>query len=324
MNPANSQLKVDPISVGRIYETNRAEWNLEFLAGKAGSDREVSTFELSRPGLALAGYFDVFAQERLQLFGLTEISFLADLPPKQRRESIRRTFEFPIPGVIITRGLEVFPEMIELAEKLGVPLLRTDHITSSFQAEIGQYLELCLAPRWNLHGVMVDVYGLGVLLQGESGVGKSECALELVQRGHLLVADDVVVLRRLGSRRLIAEPTPSLGYHMEIRGVGIINLELLFGVKSVRESSEVSLIVELERWREGKEYDRLGLDMSYRTLFGCPLPLVVLPVEPGRNMANIVEVAALMQRLRKQGKDVVGDFDRRMKEMIESRYRGEK
>jgi HPr kinase/phosphorylase len=232
---------------------------------------------------------------------------------------LRRTLEFPIPCVIITTSLEAVPEMVQVMREMKLPLLRTSHITSPFQAELSQFLERRLAPRWLVHGVMVEVFGLGVLIQGRSGVGKSECGLDLVDRGHLMVADDVVLVRRMSPGRLFAGAAPTLGYHMEIRGIGIIDVQRLFGARSVREESELSLVVELERWDPNKEYERLGLAEDFISLFECRIARVVLPVEPGRNIAQLIEIAALTQRLRGQGIDVPGEFDRRIRRMTERR-----
>ncbi len=317
--PSRPAEKINPITVREMIEVKGREWDLELLAGEEGLDRKISTFELSRPGLALAGYYDVFFVERVQLIGLTETSYLKTLSTEERTRRLRRTMEFPIPCFIITRSMEVIPEMVQVMRELKIPLLRTSHITSPFQAELGQFLERRLAPRWHIHGVMVEVFGLGVLIQGKSGVGKSECALELIQRGHLLVADDIVLMRRVSRGRLFAAPSPNLGYHMEIRGIGIIDVESLFGVRSVREESELALIVELEKWDSEKEYERLGLVERFKTLFDCHVPQVVLPVEPGRNLAQLIEVAVLMQRLKSQGVNVAKNLDRKIRSLIEKK-----
>ncbi len=313
--------RVKPITVKEMFETKSKEWDLELVTGEEGLDREISTFEISRPGLAFAGYNDVFAVERVQLIGLTEISYLASLSSEERVRRLRRTLEFPIPCFVVTRSLEILPEMMQVMRERKVPLFRTSHITSPFQAELGRFLERRLAARWVVHGVMVEVFGMGVMIQGKSGVGKSECALEMIQRGHLLVADDIVMVRRVSRGRLYAEPSPNLGYHMEIRGIGIIDVELLFGVRSVREESELSLIVELEKWDAGKDYERLGLTDSYKDLFDCRIPQVVLPVEPGRNISQLVEVAALMQRLKSQGINIARNLDRRIQGLIQRKDR---
>ncbi len=305
--------KSHSITVREMFDANKDQWDMEILSGEEGMDRVITTFEQSRPGLALAGYHEVFSQERVQIIGLTETSYLKSLDSVERLKRLRRTLEFPIPCFVITRSLEALPEMVQALKEKKVPLLRTSHITTPFEAELGRFLERKLAPRWPLHGVMMEVFGMGVLIQGKSGVGKSECALEMIHRGHLLVADDVVMMRRVSRGRLFGEPSPQLRYHMELRGIGIIDVELLFGVKSVREESALSLIVELEKWEAGKEYDRLGIQEKHRDLFNCKIPYVTIPVEPGRNIAMLIEVASLMRRLRSQGINTAQNLDRHIR-----------
>ena len=317
----STQSRFRSISVRELLESKGKEWDLKLITGEEGLDREIRTFELNRPGLALAGYYDVFSVERVQLIGKTETSFLKSLSARERTRRLRRTLEFPIPCFIVTRSLPILPEMVKAMKDLKVPLLRTSHITSPFQAELGQFLERRLAPQWIVPGVMVEVFGVGALIQGKSGIGKSECGLELVERGHLLIADDIVMMRRFGRGRLFAAPSPSLGYHMEIRGIGIIDVERLFGARSVREEGELSLIVQLEKWDSKKEYERLGLTENFVTLFDCQVPQVVIPVEPGRNISQLIEIAALTQRLKSQGINLAQDFDRRILEMIQSKAR---
>ncbi len=316
-DPSSPQSQNRKITVREMLEERGEAWALELLACEEGLDDTIDSFELNRPGLALAGYFEVYSSERVQILGLTEVSYLRSLPSAERVRCLRRMFRFHIPCVILTRSLPVIPELHEVISEFKIPLLRTTHLTTPFQAELGQYLELRLAPRWSIHGVMVEVFGLGVLIQGKSGVGKSEVGLELVERGHLLVADDVVLLRRLSAGRLIAESVPNLRHHMEIRGLGIIDVERLFGVRSVREESELSLIVQMEKWDPQKEYERLGLGDNLVELFGCSVPQVTLPVVPGRNIAQLTEIAALMRRLKNQGVDVARDFDRLIVESLQ-------
>lgn len=305
------------ITVREMLKERGQAWSLKLLACEEGLDDTIDSFELNRPGLALAGYFEVYSSERVQILGLTEVSYLRSLPSAERVRCLRRMFRYHIPCVILTRSLEVIPELLEVISEFKIPLLRTTHPTTPFQAELGQYLELRLAPRWSVHGVMVEVFGLGVLIQGKSGVGKSEVGLELVERGHLLVADDIVLVRRLSAGRLIAESVPNLRHHMEIRGLGIIDVERLFGVRSVREESELSLIIQMEKWDPKKEYERLGLGDNLVELFGCNVPQVTLPVVPGRNIAQLTEIAALMRRLKNQGVDVARDFDRIIVESLQ-------
>jgi HPr kinase/phosphorylase len=290
-----------PISVRRIFEKRGAELKLELLTSDAGLDNTFSTSELNRPGMALTGYYDVFSADRIQVLGLTEISYLRGLKSKDRLRRLQRIFEFYIPCVVITTSLEAPAELLEVASENRVPVLRTPLLTSSFSGHLSHFLERELAPSWAVHGVMLDVFGMGVLIQGRSGVGKSECALELVERGHRLIADDIVILRRVGNEQLIGACSERLRYHMEIRGIGIIDIESLYGVRSIRDEEVVSLRIRLERWDPKKDYERLGIRQNYAKLFDCEIPEYVLPVEPGRNISILVEVAALMQRLRRAG-----------------------
>ncbi len=290
-----------PISVRRILEKKGSEWKLEMLTSEAGLDNTFSTSELNRPGLALTGFYEVFSADRIQILGLTEISYLRSLQEVERRRRLERIFEFYIPCVIITTSLEAPPDMIEIAEANRVPVLRTPLLTSNFSGHLSHFLDRELAPSWAIHGVMMDIFGMGVLIQGRSGVGKSECALELIERGHRLVADDIVVLRRVGNEQLVGTCSERLRYHMELRGIGIIDIESLYGVRSIRNEEVVSLLIRLERWDPKKDYERLGIKQQFTNLFDCRVPEYILPVEPGRNISILVEVAALMQRLRNQG-----------------------
>lgn len=290
-----------PISVRKILEKRGQEWKLELLTGDGGLDNAFSTSELNRPGLALTGYYEVFSADRVQILGLTEISYLRALRPQDRLRRLKRIFEFYIPCVIITTSLEAPSELLELALENRVPILRTPLLTSNFSGHLSHFLERELAPSWAVHGVMLDVFGMGVLIQGRSGVGKSECALDLIERGHRLVADDIVILRRVGNEQLIASCSDRLRYHMELRGIGIIDVESLYGVRSIRDEEVVSLLIRLERWDARKNYERLGMRQNYTRLFDCQIPEYVIPIEPGRNVSILVEVAALMQRLHRAG-----------------------
>ena len=290
-----------PISIRRILEKRGGEWKLELLSSDAGLDNTFSTSELNRPGLALTGYYEVFSADRVQILGLTEISYLHSLKPKERRKRLERIFEFYIPCVILTTSLEAPEALVEIAEENRVPILRTPLLTSNFSGHLSHFLDRELAPSWAIHGVMMDIFGMGVLIQGRSGVGKSECALELIERGHRLIADDIVILRRVGNEQLVGSCSERLRYHMEIRGIGIIDIESLYGVRSIRDEEVASLLIRLERWDPKKDYERLGIKQRFIKMFDCRIPEYVLPVEPGRNISILVEVAALMQRLRSQG-----------------------
>ena len=290
-----------PISIRHILEKRGVAWKLEILTGESGLDNTFSTSELNRPGLALTGYYQVFSADRIQILGLTEMSYLRALDPGERRSRLDQIFEFYVPCVIITTSLEAPDALLEIAEENRVPILRTPLLTSNFSGHLSHFLERELAPTWAVHGVMLDIFGMGVLIQGRSGVGKSECALELIERGHRLVADDVVMVRRVGDEQLVGSCSERLRYHMELRGIGIIDVEGLYGVRSIRDEEIVSLLVRMERWDPKKDYERLGIHQKFTTMFNCQVPEYVLPVEPGRNISILVEVAALMQRLRNQG-----------------------
>jgi HPr kinase/phosphorylase len=305
-----------PLTVAELIESKSAAWNLQLVAGANGLGSLIETSDTNRPGLALAGYYHVFSADRVQLVGLTETSYLKSLPPDERTKVIQRTLGFQIPCVIVTTGLDIFSDLIDECESRNIPLLRTPIQTSVFASDLGHWLEHRLAPIWMVHGVMMDVFGLGVLIQGRSGVGKSETGLELIERGHRLIADDVVMLRRVRKNILIAETPSDIGYHMEIRGIGIIDVELLFGVRAVRDATRLSLICRLEAWDPNKEYERLGLADHNTRMFECEVPEYVIPVEPGRMIAKLIEVAALNQRLQFQGINVAREFDERIKHAI--------
>jgi HPr kinase/phosphorylase len=316
MSPGISDLQ-QPLTVAELVGRKGHEWGLELIAGENGLTSVIETSDVNRPGLALAGFFHVFSAERIQLIGLTESSYLQSLSHDQRRLVIERTLSHKIPCIIVTTGLEIAPDLRSECESRGIPLMRTQLHTSPLSNELGHWLEHRLAPTWMVHGVMMDVFGMGVLIQGQSGVGKSETGLELIERGHRLIADDVVVLRRVSKNILIAETPPNIGYHMEIRGIGIIDVELLFGVRAVREATRLSLVVKLEPWDTKKEYERLGLSERTMKLFECLIPQYILPVEPGRMIAKLIEVAALNQRLEDQGVNVAKEFDERIKSVLQ-------
>jgi HPr kinase/phosphorylase len=308
-----------PLTVAELLEKKGHTWDLHVAAGHAGLEGTINTSELNRPALALAGYFEVFSAERVQLIGLTESSYLQSMAPENRAEIIQRMLAYSIPAVIVTTGLDICDELVQQCEERQIPLLRTSQITSPFLSDLTRYLQWRLASCWTMHGVMMDVFGMGVLIQGKSGVGKSECGLELVERGHRLIADDVVLIRRVAKNRLVGETPPNIGYHMEIRGIGIIDVELLYGVRAVREQASVSLMVTLEPWDPNKEYERLGLADRFTSIFDCRIPEYVLPVEPGRNIAKLVEVAALTQRLEDQGINVAREFNRHIMDTIQKK-----
>jgi HPr kinase/phosphorylase len=271
------------------------------LAGTSGLSRLVTSPHIQKTGLALAGFHDYLKPGRVLVFGESEIRFLESLGPGDLGEALRLAMAFEIPCVLITGGFDPPRELITECERLGVPLLRTDVATPSAISKISLILEDNLAERTVIHGVLLDILGLGVLITGESGIGKSECALDLIARGHRLVADDTVEVRRRSETILVGTCPELTRHHMELRGLGIINVKELFGIACTRASKRVEMAVRLERWDPGREYDRLGLDDTFLDILGLRIPLIQMPVAPGRTIAILVEVAARNQLLRARG-----------------------
>ena len=296
---------------------------LEVLGGGAGLDRPILYPSIQKTGLALAG-FDVYLQGgRVLVFGESEIRFLETLAPATREEAIRRTLRDDIPCVLLTGGLEPVPGLVTEGDRVRMPILRTPVPTPVAINRLIAVLEDWLAPRELVHGVLLDILGLGVLITGESGIGKSECALDLVVRGHRLVADDAVEVRRRGDQVVIGTAPELTRHHMELRGIGLINLRDMFGVSSTRGAKRVELVVQLERWEAGRDYERLGIDDARTAVLGVSVPLVRMPVAPGRNLAILVEVAARNQLLRARGqhaaKDLAARLDRQLAQTGQSR-----
>lgn len=287
-------------------------FNLKLLAGKDGIHREIITSDISRPGLQIAGYFDEYAKERLQLIGKTEMAFFLTLSEEEKKDRMERLCTDVTPGIIISRGMDVPDVMIEEADKAGVPILHSIRKTTRVLSRLTNYLESKFAPTTAVHGVLVDVYGVGVLIIGQSGVGKSETALELVKRGHRLVADDNVEIRQEDYDTLIGSAPPIIEHLLEIRGLGIIDVMTLFGTGSVLKSKKISLIINLELWDEKKEYDRLGLDEHTMKIMDVHLPKATIPVRPGRNLAVIIEVAAMNFRLKRMGINTAEQFSKKL------------
>ncbi len=294
---------IKSLTVGDFIEKTKENLKVQLLAGEGGLGRAVAIADINRPGLALTGYLDFFAFDRVQVMGLTEINYMKQLDPMELVERLTRVFKYEIPCFIITRGLVPPDEFIEAANEASVPVLRSLLTTAKVVSKIIVFLDNQFAPETNLHGVLVDVYGVGVIIIGRAGVGKSECALELVERGHRLVADDVIFVRRRGDRFLYGEGASLLRHHMEIRGLGIFDVKNIFGVGAIRNSKRISMIVELEDWDKDKEYDRTVISGDSYTILELKLPKITLPVRPGRNIAIIVEVAALNHRLAEMGFD---------------------
>ncbi len=289
------------ITVERMLEEKGELFELELVAGNEGLRRKITQSELHRPGLAFAGFLEVYTFDRIQILGNTEISYLASLEKSERSRRLQNIFEYSIPCFIVTAENTPPEELLALADKHSVPVFSTPHETSRFNAMISFWLEREFAPTTTIHAVFVDVFGEGVLITGDSGVGKSECGLELIERGHRLVADDVVVLRRLGRNILMGSSVSTIQHHMEVRGLGIIDVELLFGIGAVREEKRVSLAVDLHKMTSETEVDRLGLDKQRTKLLDVDIPYFRIPVDSGRNISILVEVASLHHRILERG-----------------------
>lgn len=265
------------------------------------SEKTLCHPEVNRPALQLAGFFEYFSSERIQIIGLVEHSYISTLTKQQKEEIFEKICEHKVPCIIFCRSLEPPQELIHIAIKHNVALFQTKDATSEFESEVIRWLRVQLAPRTTIHGVLVDIYGEGVLIMGESGVGKSETALELIKRGHRLVADDAVEIKKVSHNTLVGSCPEMIRYFIELRGIGIINVKQMFGVQSVKDTQAIDLIIKLEAWEKGKQYDRLGLTEEYMDILGNEIVCQTLPVRPGRNLAMICESAAVNRRQKKMG-----------------------
>lgn len=295
------------------------KFGLTLVSGQEGIGRYIATSDISRPGLEMAGYFTHYPANRVQLLGKTELSFFEMLPTDVKRERMLRLCSQETPAIIISRSLEVPAELIKVSNENHVPVLQTKMTTTSFSSKLTNYLESQLAPTTAVHGVLVDIYGIGVLITGKSGVGKSETALELVKKGHRLVADDCVEIRQESENVLVGNPPPLLEHLLEIRGIGIIDIMTLFGASAVRPYKRISLVIDLEIWDPEKLYDRLGLEEEKMKIIDTNLTKLTIPVRPGRNVSVIIEVAAMNYRLKRMGVNAAEEFSRRLDEVISSR-----
>ena len=290
-----------------------------------GTDYETETLtitDVNRPGLQFVGFFDYFDPRRLQIIGKAETMFLKSFSSAERRKCFEDLFKYEIPALVSSRKLDVFPECMEMAQKYGRTLLRTEHTSVEFTSMTIDFLNHELAPMITRHGVLMDVYGEGVLILGDSGIGKSETAIELLKRGHRLVADDAVEIRRV-SNSLYGTAPEIIRHYIEIRGVGVIDVQQLFGMGAVQFDTEIDLVIQLEQWEDGKFYDRLGLGEEKYTMLDVSLPIVTIPVRPGRNLAGIVEIATMKNRQMKYGynaaRDFVTQFDSKVDAMLKKK-----
>ena len=300
-------------TVSDLLREQRDNLQLELIAGEKSLNRRITVMELNRPGLALSGFLDHFRPERVQIIGFGEHAYCMKAPRRSLTPALESMLKpRELPCLVITNNLKTPGVLAAVCRKNGVPLLRSSLDTATFVGELSDVLEEKLAPSTTVHGVLVDIYGLGVLIQGEPGIGKSECALELLKRGHILVADDAVEIQhRCGAVLHGICPEP-LKHYLEVRGLGIIDVKLLFGIGSILDHTRIELSICLEPWNAQTHYDRTGLDARKTTILGVEIPQIRIPVSPGRNLAVIIEVAALNQRLRSQGYFAAETFNQRL------------
>ena len=281
-------------------------------------DVYVTTWDVSRPGLQLVGYSEYFDNRRIQIMGKAEFMYLEQFTPEERTERLEGVFKLGFPALIITRGLQIFPEMSDFSEKYNVPLLRCEYGTSQFMSMIIRYLSEQLAPCKTRHGVLCEIYGEGILIMGESGVGKSEAAIELVKRGHRLVADDAVEIKKISDSALIGSSPEIIRHFVEVRGIGIIDVKEIFGMGAVKDEQQIDMVIHLEPWEKGKQYDRLGMVDEYTNIMGINVPSITIPVKLGRNIAVIVEVAAMNNRQKKMGYNAAVELNERIMRQMEN------
>ena len=272
----------------------------------------ISTPDIWRPGLSLAGFYGVFDRERISIIGTAEHAYLSGLQVEDRKNKLVDFVEHLPAAIIFTRELPVFPELIEKARELGVPVFTTKEKTSAFNAALISSLNTHLAPRLTRHGVLVEVYGEGILLVGDSGVGKSETAIELVKRGHRLIADDAVELRRVSDKAIVGSAPEMIRHYIELRGIGIVDVKRVFGIGAVKDTEKVNMVLNLEPWEQGKVYDRMGLETEYTDIMGLQIPSHTIPVHPGRNLAVIIEIAAINNRQKRMGHNSAKEFNERL------------
>lgn len=279
---------------------------------------DITTSDVSRPGLQLVGFVEYFDNRRIQIMGKAEFTYLEQFSTDERTKKLEDFFKLGFPVLIITRGLQIFPEMSDFAEKYNIPLLRCEYGTSRFMSMIIRYLSEQLAPCKTRHGVLCEIYGEGILIMGESGVGKSEAAIELVKRGHRLVADDAVEIRKISDSTLVGSSPEIIRHFVEVRGIGIIDVKEIFGMGAIKDEQQIDMVIHLEPWVKGKEYDRLGMVDEYTNIMGINVPSITIPVKIGRNIAVIVEVAAMNNRQKKKGYNAAVELNNRLMKQMEA------
>jgi len=301
------------LRIDEFLEARELTLEIEPLTPGVSLDRTCSDANVASPGLALAGFVERFPEGRLQVFGETEMAFLKTLDPVTQSERLRSFFSKQIPAAFVTKGQLVPDWFLDIARDAGVPVFRTALSTKDFFRKIKPFLEVALAPSTSVHGSLADVYGVGLLFIGKSGIGKSECVLDLIERGHRLVADDVVIVSERGNDILIGRGHELQRHHMEIRGIGIIDIAALFGIRAIRQQKRIEVVVQLEEWDDERSYDRTGLEVDEFEILGIPLPKVTIPLNPGKNITVISEVVAMNHLLKYAGVDSAAEFDRRLR-----------
>jgi HPr kinase/phosphorylase len=308
------------VSLQELLEARGDVLELEILTSDVSLESLTDDADVTSPGLALAGHTSRVPGGRMWVFGETEMTYLAAIEQNEARERLAALFAFGVPAAFVTKGQQVPDFFLDVASEYGVPVLRSAKSTREFYRRLKPYLEEALAPTTTLHGSLADVYGIGVLFVGDSGVGKSECVLDLVERGHRLVADDLVMVTKRGNELLIGQGHELQKHHMEIRGVGIIDIQALFGVRSIRQQKRIEVIVHLEIWDQDGAYSRTGLEREYEEILGVPIPKVTVPLNPGKNVTVIAEIVAMSQLLRYTGVESAESFDRRLRQYLEQDY----
>ena len=308
----SSEIKVQPITVGEFYTRHSEALQLNLLGSDTGFSRNIREPTINRPGLALSGFFSYFAEKRIQVFGSAELSYLKSLPESEVREKIHALCQKPIPCIIIARNVKPPRAVVEEAEKAGVAVFRTPMITMKFINAATIALEFDFSPVRSEYGSTVDIMGVGTMIRGSSGVGKSECVLGLLERGHSLVSDDITRFRAIEGRELVGTSPDLTRCHMEVRGLGIINVLSIFGIASIRSDKRLDLVVSLKDWQEIEEVDRIGLDQEYYEILGILVPHITIPVRMGRDLARLVEVAALDQKLKSTGHNSAVEFNQKL------------
>jgi HPr kinase/phosphorylase len=304
------------IPVEKMYREKKEALELTLLTNEPGLKKRIPTSEIHRPGLALAGFVERFASQRTQVLGETEMTFLSGQDELGRKRAVENIFKFDLPCVVITKGIAPLPELTEVANRKGVPVFSTRLSTTDFINRLGVYLDGLFATHTTHHGTLVDIYGVGLMYIGKSGVGKSECALDLVARGHRLVADDMVTIVKKAPQVLVGTGNELLRHHMEVRGIGIIDIEKLFGIRAIRMQKRIEVQVNLVHWDDKQEFERLGIENKYTTILGVEIPLVKLPVTPGKDISVISEVIAMNQMLKIYGRDSAREFSKRLSDEI--------